>query len=51
MFNGVQAKVATVLVEAGRSAHPLVIYAVDAKASDRTEKQAQQTIARMRNAR
>jgi hypothetical protein len=48
-FNGVRARVATVLVEAGRQAHPLVIYAVDKKASERTTKQAQQTIARMRS--
>ncbi|MCA9618680.1 MAG: hypothetical protein KC731_06655, partial [Myxococcales bacterium] len=48
IFNGVPAHVATVLVESGRRAHPLVIYAVDKKASKRTEKQAQQTIARMR---
>jgi hypothetical protein len=48
IFNGVPAHVATVLVETGRTAHPLVIYAVDHKASKRTETQAQQTIARMR---
>ena len=47
-FNGVRARVATVLVEAGRSAHPLVLYAVDKKASSKTTKQAVQTIARMR---
>lgn len=47
-FNGVRARVATVLVETGRRALPLVIYAVDKKASARTTKQAQQTIARMR---
>ena len=40
--------VATVLVETGRSAHPLVLYAVDKKAAKRTTRQAQQTIARMR---
>lgn len=47
-FNGVRARVATVLVESGRRALPLVIYAVDKKASARTTKQAQQTIAGMR---
>lgn len=47
-FSGVRAHVATVLVESGRSAHPLVLYAVDKKASAKTTKQAQQTIARMR---
>jgi len=47
-FNGVPAKVATVLVESGRRAHPLVIYAVANKASKRTDEQAQQTILRMR---
>jgi len=47
-FNGVRAHVATVLVESGRNAHPLVIYAVDKRASARTEKQAQKTIALMR---
>jgi hypothetical protein len=47
-FNGVRAHVATVLVEAGRSALPFVIYAVDKTAPKRTETQALQTIARMR---
>lgn len=47
-FNGVRARVATVLVEAGRRAHPLVLYAVDKKASAKTTKQAQKTIAGMR---
>jgi hypothetical protein len=47
-FNGVRARLATVLVESGRRAHPLVIYAVDKKASEVTRVQAQQTIARMR---
>ncbi|MBW2526253.1 MAG: hypothetical protein JRI23_18880 [Deltaproteobacteria bacterium] len=47
-FNGVRARVATVLVESGRSAHPLVLYAVDKKASDKTTRQAAETIARMR---
>lgn len=47
-FNGIRARVATVLVESGRRALPLVIYAVDKKASARTTKQAQQTIAGMR---
>jgi hypothetical protein len=40
--------VAVVLVESG-SALPLVIYAVDQKASKRTVFQAQQTILRMRS--
>ncbi len=48
IFNGVTANVATVLVESGRRAHPLVIYAVSTSASPRTTKQAQLTIARMR---
>jgi hypothetical protein len=47
-FNGVASQVATVLVETGRRAHPLVIYAVSNTASERTITQARQTIARMR---
>ena len=47
-FNGVPSQVATVLVETGRRAHPFIIYAVDNRASKRTQKQAIQTIARMR---
>ncbi|RLB61026.1 MAG: hypothetical protein DRI90_12335 [Deltaproteobacteria bacterium] len=47
-FNGVRAHVATVLVESGRRAHPLVIYAVDNKASERTAAQAKKTISQMR---
>jgi hypothetical protein len=47
-FNGVRANVATVLVESGRRAHPLVIYAVDVSASKVTVEQAQQTVLRMR---
>jgi hypothetical protein len=47
-FNNVPSHVAVVLVESGQSALPLVIYAVDLKASRRTTVQAQQTIARMR---
>jgi len=46
-FNGVPAHVAVVLVESG-NALPLVIYAVDQKASKHTTTQAQQTILRMR---
>ena len=48
VFNGVDAHVATVLVESGRQAHPMVIYAVDKRASAVTAEQAKQTILRMR---
>jgi hypothetical protein len=51
MFNGVAAHVATVLVESGSSAFPLVIYAVDKNANKTTETQALQTLVRMRRAR
>jgi hypothetical protein len=47
-FNNVPSTLAVVLIESG-SAMPLVIYAVDLKASRRTTVQAQQTIARMRS--
>ena len=47
-FNNVPSHVAVVLVDSQRNALPLVIYAVDLKASRRTTVQAQQTIARMR---
>jgi hypothetical protein len=47
-FNNVPSHLAVVLVESG-NAMPLVIYAVDLKASRRTTVQAQQTIARMRS--
>jgi len=48
-FNNIPSHVAVVLVETGQNALPLVIYAVDQKASKRTVTQAQQTIARMRS--
>jgi hypothetical protein len=47
-FNNVPAHVAVVLVESGKNALPLVIYAVSLGASRRTTVQAQQTIAGMR---
>jgi hypothetical protein len=47
-FNNVPAHVAVVLVESGKNALPLVIYAVSLNASRRTTVQAQQTIAGMR---
>jgi hypothetical protein len=48
-FSGIPAHVAVLLVETGQSALPLVIYAVDLKASKRTTFQAQQTMLRMRS--
>jgi hypothetical protein len=47
-FNGIPSHVAVVLVETGKNALPLVIYAVDQRASKLTRTQAQQTIVRMR---
>jgi hypothetical protein len=47
-FNNVPSHVATVLVESGQNALPLVIYAVANNASALTNTQAKQTIVRMR---
>ncbi len=47
-FNNIPSHVAVVLVESGSNALPLVIYAVDKRASALTATQAKQTIARMR---